>query len=130
MKSAPPGIQFTEEFDVPFPLPFNLEPFKYFHSKVKKHTIERNDMKRRLIRGLDGYGLNGTACVQRMVCEAKQFVPFKGKSLVKDLLSEVFLSEGVVEIGNIFLEESCDDGLLKECPHPLLDLMWGSFTNY
>ncbi|XP_071055664.1 uncharacterized protein [Onthophagus taurus] len=127
MKKVPKGIQWLTEFDVPFPLPTDTSLFKRFKHG---HKIHRRQLFEDISTSLDGYGLNGTACVQRMVCEAKQFVPFKGKSLVKDLLSEVFLSEGVVEIGNIFLEESCDDGLLKECPHPLLDLMWGSFTNY
>ncbi|XP_071055665.1 uncharacterized protein [Onthophagus taurus] len=126
MQKVPKGVQFLHEFDCPHPLPQDTSVIR----RLIGHRVHRRALFNDISTSLDRYGLNGTACVQRMVCEAKQFVPFKGKSLVKDLLSEVFLSEGVVEIGNIFLEESCDDGLLKECPHPLLDLMWGSFTNY
>jgi hypothetical protein len=35
-------------------------------------------------------GLNGSECVRRMICEARDYIQAGGKSLVKDILSAIF----------------------------------------
>ena len=36
-------------------------------------------------------GFDGNTCVRRMICDARNFVPSRGKSLVRDILLAIFM---------------------------------------
>ncbi|GJQ74287.1 hypothetical protein Trydic_g19184 [Trypoxylus dichotomus] len=127
MKIVPKGVQWLNEWDVPYPLPSDPSEFR----KFRRHR-EKRQLLDDLEIALNRYGLNGTACVNRMVCEAKEFIPVKGKSLIKDMLYAVFSRPEEEDDDNAKLtdEDSCHASNFEECTAPLLHIMLGSFNNY
>ncbi|CAH1113419.1 unnamed protein product [Psylliodes chrysocephalus] len=86
MRAQPTGFNILGEMDCPFALPTDTRLLR------KSHYIKKN--RREIYSTLDSaltlIGLNGTACVRKMICDAKKYVPMKGKSMIKDILLAVF----------------------------------------
>ncbi|KAJ8979136.1 hypothetical protein NQ317_016754 [Molorchus minor] len=86
--------------------------------------MARRDIYSRFERGLQEGGFNGTACLKRMICDARNYIPLRGKSLVKDLLLALFTSpEAELEVN---YQESCDDKTWVDCSVPFLDYVLNS----
>ncbi|XP_018575981.1 uncharacterized protein LOC108914619 [Anoplophora glabripennis] len=121
LQVQPTGWNILFEVDVPFALP--SEPL--FFKKKKKHKKERRSIYSQLDTALTESGLNGTACVRRIICDAQQFIPTKGKSLVKDLLLAIFTSSEPDYDENY--QGHCDRDSWTECEVPFLDFILKSF---
>ncbi|CAH1167186.1 unnamed protein product [Phyllotreta striolata] len=86
IRPQPTGINVLGEMDCPFALPTDTRIFRK-SSYIKKN---RREIYETLDKALTVIGLNGTACVRKMICDAKEYVPMKGKSMIRDILLVVF----------------------------------------
>nr|CAH7717363.1 unnamed protein product [Callosobruchus chinensis] len=119
MRVQPTGWNILEEADVPFALPSDT----MFFREPKRKMRERRDIHYQIGQTLDKFGFNGTACVNRMVCEAQKLIPLRGTSLVNDILSAVFrYTEEALDSNT-----NCDDSSYIECSVSILSYLMGSF---
>ncbi|XP_031337156.1 uncharacterized protein LOC116166346 [Photinus pyralis] len=86
MIKAPKLVMMLGECDVPFKLPSDPQLIR-----VHKFHRQRREIYTQFEDAFTEYGLNGRACVKRMICDAHVYLPEKGQSLVADLLATVFV---------------------------------------
>ncbi|CAG9815337.1 unnamed protein product [Phaedon cochleariae] len=113
IQRQPSGWNMVAEMACPFALPSDTRMFR------RKNWIDRTkrEMRSSLDQGLTKSGFNGTACVNKMICDMKRYVPMKGNSMIKDILLAVFSDE------EFNYEEECQysDSKISECPISILD---------
>ncbi|KAF5307130.1 hypothetical protein FQR65_LT07114 [Abscondita terminalis] len=117
MVKAPRLHNFLGECDVPFKLPSDPQMLREhkFHKQKREIYSQLED-------ALSQYGINGNACVKRMICDAKIYLPEKGQSLVADVLATVFISS----ITDPDEEPNCDHSVYDNCQVPFLQYIMGS----
>ncbi|EEZ98131.2 hypothetical protein TcasGA2_TC000556 [Tribolium castaneum] len=103
--------------DVPFDLPSDTKWFK-------KQKLHKRDVLFQLEKAFFQGGLNGSACVKRMICDAHHYIHTEGKSLVADFLSAIFMSSEI-DFG-VRYEDSCRAITATECEIPFLSYILGS----
>ncbi|VEN60366.1 unnamed protein product [Callosobruchus maculatus] len=119
MRVQPTGWNILEEADVPFALPSDTMLFR----EPKRKSRERRDVHYQIGQTLDKFGFNGTACVNRMVCEARKLIPLRGTSLVNDILLAVFrYTEEALDS-----KTNCDESNFMDCSVSILSYLMGSF---
>ncbi|KAG5889372.1 hypothetical protein JTB14_009165 [Gonioctena quinquepunctata] len=122
LRIQPTGWNILEEVDYPFALPTDTRLFR------KSNWINRNrrDIYSTIEQGLTSGGFNGTACVKKMICDARKYVPMKGKSMVRDILLAVFSYTG----DEYKHEEMCNFSWDTYCSISIMDyVLHGLATN-
>nr|CAI5851981.1 unnamed protein product [Callosobruchus analis] len=119
MRVQPTGWNILEEADIPFALPSDTMLFK----EPNRKSRERRDIHYQIGQTLEKFGFNGTACVNRMVCEAQKLIPLRGTSLVNDILLAVFrYTKEALES-----KTDCDESNFMDCSVSILSYLMGSF---
>ncbi|XP_057665674.1 uncharacterized protein LOC130899623 [Diorhabda carinulata] len=113
LRSQPTGINVLGEMDCPFALPSDTRILRR-SNWIKRH---KREIYSTLKEALTINGFNGTACVSKMICDAKKYVPMKGKSMIKDILLLVF-DYSEEDFNN---EELCSENLEKNCPMSIME---------
>ncbi|XP_068909969.1 uncharacterized protein [Tenebrio molitor] len=125
MVVQPRGFNLLGECDIPFDLPSDTRLFK---KQRRDHHLRRRDVLMEFENAFFQGGLNGSECVRRMICEARDYIQAGGKSLVKDILSAIFASSEIDL--NVRYEDSCHAVLPPECDVPLLSYILGSLFTH
>ncbi|KAK4881402.1 hypothetical protein RN001_004721 [Aquatica leii] len=117
MIKVPRLINVLGECDVPFKLPSDPKMLREhkFHKQKREIYTQLED-------ALTQYGINGNACVKRMICDAKIYLPEKGQSLVADLLATVFITS----ISDSDDKVECNNTIYDQCDVPFLQYIMGS----
>ncbi|XP_028134624.1 uncharacterized protein LOC114329646 [Diabrotica virgifera virgifera] len=113
LRPQPTGWNILGEMDCPFALPSDTRILR------RSGWIKRSkrEIYSTLDRALTMYGYNGTACITKMMCDAKKYIPMKGKSMMKDILLLVFdYSED-----NFNNEQLCTDDMEKKCSISIME---------
>ncbi|CAH1974902.1 unnamed protein product [Acanthoscelides obtectus] len=118
LRVQPTGWNILEEVDVPFALPSDTMLFK----RIGRRDRERREIHDQIGQTLDKFGFNGTACVNRMICESQKFIPLRGSSLVKYILSAVFRHTEE----SFDPKPNCDDHIFEDCSVSILSYLMGS----
>ncbi|XP_044258487.1 uncharacterized protein LOC123007319 [Tribolium madens] len=113
----PRGWNLALEMDIPFNLPSDTRWFK-------KRKLHKRDVLFQLEKAFFQGGLNGSACVKRMICDAHHYIHTEGKSLVANFLSAIFMSSEI-DFG-VRYEDSCRAITALECEIPFLSYILGS----
>nr|XP_023017172.1 uncharacterized protein LOC111506361 [Leptinotarsa decemlineata] len=113
LRVQPTGWNTVEELDYPFALPTDTRIFR----KSNWINRSRREIYSTVDKGLTKVGFNGTACVKKMICDAKKYIPLRGKSMIKDILLAVFSYTG----DEYSHEEICDSQLDTECSISIMD---------
>ncbi|XP_068909401.1 uncharacterized protein [Tenebrio molitor] len=121
MEVQPKGFNVVLECDVPFALPSDTRLYK----NLKNHLIQRREIFSSFETTFNKYGLNGNACVKRMICEVQDIDP-SNKSLVKDILFTIF---NVSDIDHLEYANPCSHLTFSECSIPFLKYIVGSLTD-
>ncbi|KAK9754873.1 DM4/DM12 family [Popillia japonica] len=74
-------------------------------------------------------GFNGYACVEKAICEIRTLIPLGRKSLVRDLLSDIFKYLEIDERNNKF-KNSCDISNFEDCSMSLLHILLEGLDRY
>ncbi|XP_044259291.1 uncharacterized protein LOC123007867 isoform X2 [Tribolium madens] len=122
MEEQPKGFNVVLECDVPFPLPSGTTPLKDLKKfKNSRHYRQKRDILLSLEKVFNKNGLDGNACVKRIICEAQEFVNSDRISLLKDILKILFSDFGPNYV------KPCYYKTFFECPLPLMESFLSSF---
>ncbi|XP_066138385.1 uncharacterized protein [Euwallacea fornicatus] len=111
------------EFDVPFA---NAEDIFSYKKTTKRHVEER----KHLFQQLEDFatismGLNGGACIDKLLCESQSFIETSGKSMLRDLVRVLFGSNlQDIELSGY----KCNPESFQLCPLSWLDVFINSRT--
>ncbi|XP_044759103.1 uncharacterized protein LOC123316892 [Coccinella septempunctata] len=108
MVRKPKGYMSLLECDVPFKLPSATDrPIK------KKYRYGRNaEFKKKWIKVFERLGIDGEACVKRIICEAESIVRYEKLSIISRIIQTLF--------SEYFESERCNPNELEDCILPPL----------
>ncbi|XP_050295654.1 uncharacterized protein LOC126735634 [Anthonomus grandis grandis] len=111
------------EMDVPFAVESDIFRKKPESLKTKRSVLERRILFDNLSDFVTLMGLNGQACIQKLLCEAEDFMKLKQKSLLEDLVKVLF--RFYKESLNNY-DHKCDEEVFSMCPISLLSIFINS----
>ncbi|XP_066246003.1 uncharacterized protein [Euwallacea similis] len=113
------------EMDIPFAVATDINFFRP-NKKVKRHVMERRNLYEHLEDFMTLLGLNGRACVNRLICETEQFIRERRHSMIKDMVQVLFGifvgEEELRQYGN-----ECEKESFNVCPVSLLNIFIQSY---
>ncbi|XP_008201121.2 uncharacterized protein LOC103315086 [Tribolium castaneum] len=124
MEAQPRGYNLVFECDVPFALPSGTTPLKELKKlKKSRHRIQKRDILLSFEKVFNKSGLDGNACVKRIICEAQEFVNSgRNHSLIKDMLKVLFSDFGPNYV------KPCYYKTFFECPLPFMEYFLSSLS--
>ncbi|ERL92619.1 uncharacterized protein LOC109546913 [Dendroctonus ponderosae] len=113
------------EMDIPFAALIETKSFFGQASKSKRHVLERKNLLGQLEDLMFLMGLNGRACVNRLLCESKIFLETKERPMLRELIRVLFSSYMDDELLNGYSDRDCDADF-SLCPMSVLALFVNS----
>ncbi|CAG9766474.1 unnamed protein product [Ceutorhynchus assimilis] len=107
------------EMDVPFAVPADNKIF--FKHRTKRHVMERKNLLEHLEDFMTLVGLNGRACINRLLCESHTFTQSGNTSMLRELIKVLFSSflddDHFKEYSN-----KCEEESFNACPTSMLNI--------
>ncbi|XP_060536164.1 uncharacterized protein LOC132708072 [Cylas formicarius] len=120
LRAQPTGWNTVYEVDFPFALPPDTRNL-FFKQKPERRVIEKRNVIENIEKILAQTGVNSTSCINRFICESKQYAGMKQNSLLNHLVDVVFRSFTEEEQFPEY-KDACESTHFELCPLSLFNL--------